>query len=119
MKREIEREQIGKSYIYLLPGKKVAQLTRRKERLLQETDIYNECLQLFLSGLNEKQLRIYAGLESLGLGYGGETTVSRRLGIDVKTVAKGREELLSKNVNFARIRNIGAGRPSLKKTKKF
>jgi len=38
--------------------------------------------------------------------------------LNVKTVSRGRKELLSKNVDIERIRKKGAGRPSQKKTKK-
>lgn len=116
---QITREQIGNSFVYFLPDKISSQLNHRKEKIFQKVSTATECLSLFLQGLNEKQLRLYAGLESIQIGYGGDKAVSEKLGINVKTVSKGREELLAKNIDFDRIRNLGAGRPSLKKTKKF
>jgi len=116
---QIIREQIGNNFVYCYPGKISTQLKRRKERIFQLVTTYTECLDLFLKGLNEKQLRLYAGLESIQIGYGGDKAVSEKLGINVKTAARGRTELLTKNIDFSRIRNLGAGRPSLKKTKKF
>jgi hypothetical protein len=116
---QIIREQIGNNYVYFHPGKIDVQLPRRKQGVLQPVATYAECLGLFLKGLNEKQLRLYAGLESIQIGYGGDKAVSQKLGINEKTVARGRTELLTKDIDFSRIRNVGAGRPSVKKTKKF
>lgn len=116
---QIKREQIGNNYVYFHPGKMDVQLPRRKQGVLQPVATYAECLGLFLKGLNEKQLRLYAGLESIQIGYGGDKAVSQKLGINEKTVARGRTELLTKDIDFSRIRNVGAGRPSVKKTKKF
>ena len=115
---QIIREQIGNNFVYFHPGKIDSQLKHRKQQVFQPTSTYAECLGLFLKGLNEKQLRLYAGLESIQIGYGGDKAVSEKLGINEKTVARGREELLTKDIDFSRIRSIGAGRPSLKKTKK-
>lgn len=116
---QIVREQIGNNFVYFSLNKISSQLNHRKEKIFQKVSTFSECLSLFLQGLNEKQLRLYAGIESIQIGYGGDKAVSKKLGINVKTVAKGREELLTRNIDFARIRDLGAGRPSLKKTKKF
>ena len=116
---QIVREQIENKFVYFSPDKISSQLNHRKEKIFQNVSTFSECLSLFIQGLNEKQLRLYAGIESIQIGYGGDKAVSEKLGINVKTVAKGREELLTKNIDFARIRDLGAGRPSLKKTTKF
>jgi chaperonin cofactor prefoldin len=116
---QIIREQIGNNFVYFHLDKISTQLKHRKEWLLQPLATYTECMALFLSGLNEKQLRLYAGLESIKIGYGGDKVISEKLGINVKTVARGREELLTRNIDFSRIRDLGAGRPSLKKMEKF
>ena len=71
-----------------------------------------------LSVLNEKQRRLYLGLESLRIGTGGDTQVALMAGVDVKTVAKGRRELQSREVDMDRIRAAGAGRPALKKNER-
>jgi len=76
-----------------------------------------EHLKTFLSVLNEKQRRLYLGLESIKLGRGGDVRMSSVAGVDVKTIARGRRELLSKQIEIDRIRRRGAGRPPLKKTK--
>ena len=75
-----------------------------------------EHLNTFLSILNEKQRRLYLGLESIRLGHGGDVHMAAVAGINVKTVSRGRKELLSKEIDLVRVRRKGAGRPPLKKT---
>lgn len=70
---------------------------------------------LFLSLLNEKQRRIYAGLESLRIGQGGDAAIARLLGLDPHTVAKGRQQLLERDLEIDRVRRQGGGRPVIKK----
>ena len=50
---------------------------------------------LFFGLLNERQRRLYAGLESARLGRGGDRRVARALGLDPATVSRGRRELLA------------------------
>ncbi len=73
---------------------------------------------LFFALLDEKQRRIYAGLESLKLGYGGDQRIAELLGINRGTVAKGREELLAHDVEIGRIRKPGSGRKSVEKKRR-
>lgn len=70
---------------------------------------------LFFSLLDERQRRLYAGLESLRLGHGGDSLISQLLGIDNHTVARGRSELLERDIEIDRIRKKGAGRMPIKK----
>ncbi len=70
---------------------------------------------LFLSTLDERQRRLYAGLESLRLGRGGDSRIAELTGMDVHTIAKGRAELLEHDLQVGRIRRPGAGRPALEK----
>jgi hypothetical protein len=70
---------------------------------------------LFYSLLNEKQRRLYAGLESLKLGHGGDKWVAELLGLDPKTVAKGRRQLMDDDVEASRTRMAGAGRKATEK----
>mgnify|MGYP001569020589 FL=1 len=70
---------------------------------------------LFSSVLNEKQRRLYSGLESLKIGSGGDQAVATLLGINSHTVAKGREEILKHDIEIDRIRRVGGGRKSIKK----
>ena len=65
---------------------------------------------LFFSLLDEKQRRLYAGLEALKTGRGGDARIAELLGLDLGTVARGRRELLEQDVEVDRIRNAGGGR---------
>lgn len=70
---------------------------------------------LFYSLLDEQQRRLYAGLESLEWGHGGDQRMAELLGLDVATVARGRAELLSGQVLHERVRRVGGGRPRAEK----
>lgn len=72
-------------------------------------------LALFIRLLDEKQRRLYAGLESLKSDSSGDIELSQLLGMDVKTIARGRQELLSGEVEFERVRRVGAGRKPVEK----
>ena len=70
---------------------------------------------LFYSLLDEQQRRLYAGLESLQCGYGGQQQTAQRFGLDVDTVARGERELLSGQVLRGRVRQPGGGRLATEK----
>jgi len=70
---------------------------------------------LFYSLLDEQQRRLYAGLESLQWGYGGQQRTAQRLGLDVDTVARGQREILNGQVLRERVRQKGGGRPAVEK----
>ncbi|HXY48338.1 MAG TPA: hypothetical protein VEI01_02725 [Terriglobales bacterium] len=71
---------------------------------------------LFYGLLDEQQRRLFAGLESIRLGHGGDTLLGDFLGVDVHTVARGRQQLLDQNVVSGRTRRTGGGRiPTEKK----
>lgn len=70
---------------------------------------------LFYSILDEKQRRLYAGLESMKIGHGGDEQIAELLGLDPNTIARGRRELLAQDVEVDRIRRKGGGRKSVKK----
>lgn len=78
-------------------------------------DELKAAIVLFFSLLNEQQRRLYAGLESLKLGHGGDTKVADLLSLDVGTVARGRQQLLDRDVELDRVRRTGGGRPILEK----
>jgi hypothetical protein len=87
----------------------------------QETvpDEVKAAIVLFLSTLNEKQRRLYAGLESLKFGYGGDQRIADFLGMDAHTVGRGRHQLRAQDLDLERIRKPGAGRkPAEKKRPK-
>ncbi len=70
---------------------------------------------LFFSLLDEKQRRLYAGLESLKLGHGGDRQIAQLLHMDPGTVAKGRRHLLQRDVGIDRTRRQGGGRVRIEK----
>lgn len=79
------------------------------------TEELQAAIVLFYSLLDEQQRRLYAGLESLEWGHGGDQRMAQLLGLDVDTVARGRAELLSGQVLHQRVRRVGGGRPRAEK----
>ena len=73
---------------------------------------------LFYSLLDEQQRRLYAGLESLQSGHGGQQQAAQRFGLDVDTVARGERELISGQVLRGRVRQPGGGRPAVEKKRR-
>jgi len=69
---------------------------------------------LFFSTLNERQRRLFAGMESLRLGRGGDRQIAEMTSMDVHTVARGRRELQSGNVEEG-VRRSGGGRRCVEK----
>jgi hypothetical protein len=129
----LEREKFDSVYIYFSAQKDVAgrQIKARKTLLKESTaslivsnpDLATQeakaLLVLFCSMLNEKQRRLYAGLESLKLGHGGDAHIASVLGMDPHTVAKGRKELMETDLDTTcRIRAPGAGRPLQEKKRR-
>jgi len=127
------RETFNSVYVYLSAQKDVGsrQIKARKALLQQSaaslivanpdlaTDEAKALLVLFCSMLNEQQRRLYAGLESLKLGYGGDAHIASILGMDPHTVAKGRRELMEADLTATdRLRAPGAGRPSQEKKRR-
>lgn len=78
-------------------------------------DEMKAAIVLFFSMLDEKQRRLYAGLESLKLGYGGDHRIAEFIGLDPHTVAKGRRELMERDFEVDRIRKTGGGRKPVEK----
>jgi hypothetical protein len=124
----IDREELGGGYVYFArdSGVRRNQKMRRLERPaaweLGESPVGQDlapelkaAMILFFSLLDERQRRLYAGLEAHKLGYGGDRKVARFLGVDEHTVARGRQELFSEQVQRERIRNAGAGRKAVEK----
>jgi hypothetical protein len=80
-----------------------------------QADELPAAIALFYGLLDEQQRRLYAGLESLQHGHGGDRRMAELLGLDVATVARGRGELLSGEVLRDRLRRKGGGRKPLEK----
>ncbi len=126
--QRLDREQLVDQYLYLSQTMGKEQLERRYEAIRQAHERgaagrpevpreLHESIHVLLAVLNEKQRRLYLGLESIRLGHGGDFEVARVAGVNVKTVAQGRRQLLARNVTSERIREAGAGRPALKKNR--
>ena len=78
-------------------------------------DELKTAILLFYSLLDEQQRRLYAGLESIKLGRGGDTLLADFLALEPHTVARGRQQLLDQDVASGRIRRQGGGRVSTEK----
>jgi hypothetical protein len=126
--KRLYREKIENKFVYfsMQPGKRKQQLTIRKTGALQaeldvsyELDVFRDELKaaiiLFYSLLDEKQRRLYAGLESFKLGHGGDNKIAELLGLDSHTVAKGRRELIGGQIHAKSVREKGGGRKSAEK----
>ena len=66
--------------------------------------------------LNERARRLWAAAESRAIGYGGDSLVSAATGLARDTIRKGRLEIAKGVASTDRVRRVGAGRPSFKKT---
>jgi hypothetical protein len=79
------------------------------------SDELKAAILLFYSLLDEQHRRLFAGLESIKLGHGGDTILADFLGLDPHTVARGRQQLLDRNVSTGRTRRSGGGRKPVEK----
>lgn len=121
--RRLAREECSGVYLYCSPEpvQRRRQLLERRlppegaplgllrEPTASASDEAKAAIILFLSTLDERQRRLYAGLESLRLGQGGDRRLAEVTGLDVHTIAKGRRELLERDVALDRIRRPGGG----------
>jgi len=118
---KIFREKMSGVYIYVAtdPTIKERQLLLRRQiesipvDTLSIRTINHElkaAIVLFYSILDERQRRLYAGLESFKLGYGGDRKIANLLDLNTHTVAKGRRELFSQDFEAKRVRKEGGGR---------
>lgn len=71
-------------------------------------------INFLVSTLDERQRRLYVGLESERLGHGGDRTLAEITGLSVDTVAAGRRELAAAPPPQG-IRASGGGRPRAEK----
>lgn len=72
-------------------------------------------MKLFMSTLNEKQKRLFAGLEANRIGHGGQKIVAEILEMDPQTVGRGQQELEQANIIPGIIRQPGGGRKRVEK----
>jgi hypothetical protein len=127
--KRVVREKLFGKYLYCSPSppQKKEQIRARRIYESQMTlggplvddeimpDELKAAIILHFTLLDEQQRRLYAGLESLKLGHGGDQRIANLLVLDRGTVAKGREALLAQDVEVDRIRKRGGGRKSTKK----
>ena len=128
----LARTQIGGQFLYC-----AANTDRRRQQLLSRRvqlgepgamgalpnasimpDELRAAIILFFSMLDEKLRRLYAGLEALKTGRGGDARIAELLGLDTTTVARGRRELLDQDVEVDRVRRSGSGRRSTEKKRR-
>jgi len=123
---KVFREKMSGVYIYVSADPTIRErqlfLRRQIESMPVDTlsikTISHElkaAIVLFYSILDERQRRLYAGLESFKLGYGGDRTIANLLGLNTHTVAKGRRELFSQDFEAKRVRREGGGRKHVEK----
>jgi hypothetical protein len=115
-KKQIVRKKLERLYVYFSsrPGIRRRQEILRKKSIPEANEL-KAAIILFFSLLDEKQKRIYAGLESLKIGYGGDSKIASILGLHANTIAQGRKELLVRDVEIDGARKQGGGRKAIKK----
>lgn len=126
--RAIHREKLSGVYTYFSASaeKRRSQLLMREQSMADATiglpaemDALSHELKaaiiLFFSLLDEQQRRLYAGLEAHKMGHRGDCRIAELLGLDAHTVAKGRRELFSGQIQRGRVRKQGAGRKAMEK----
>ena len=119
----ITRQTISGVYLYCASNSGTRQRQLQARQVLLESaaaaspgsasDELRAAIVLFASLLDEKQRRLYAGLESLQLG--GDSQIADLLHMDPHTVAKGRRQLLAQEVEVGRVRAVGGGRKPVEK----
>jgi DNA-binding transcriptional ArsR family regulator len=128
----LTREPLGGQFLYCAADPD----RRRQQRLARRTllaapgvaralpepavlpDELRAAIVLFFSLLDEKQRRLYAGLEALKTGHGGDVRIAELLGLDAGTVSRGRHELLAQEVEPGRVRGTGGGRRPVEKKRR-
>ena len=125
----ISREKINRRFVHFSADRSLRREQRRIRHLLEAEpgdlsfgaglrglpDELKAAIVLFFSLLDERQRRLYAGLESMKLGHGGDRRIAELLDLDPGTVARGRKQLLAQDVEAERVRREGGGRGRLEK----
>lgn len=125
----VYREKVEGVFVYVStdPPDRAQQLSVRRQRQLKggavdadEGVLAHElkaAIVLFFGLLDERQRRLFAGLESLRSAQ-GDAPVARLLGVDPHTVARGRTQLIEGEIELERVRKAGGGRPSAEKKRR-
>ena len=120
---QIVREKIAGIYVYCSLDSRIRkkQLVTRQDKE-SEAEVFSDevkaAILLFSCVLDEKQRRLFAGLESLKVGLGGDKRVAEILGLHFNTVARGRRELLERDIEPERTRKKGGGRKPVEKKRR-
>ena len=61
------------------------------------SDEIKAAIVLFFSLLDDQQRRLFAELESLKFGHGGDRSIAQLLGLDPHTVAKERRQIIERD----------------------
>jgi hypothetical protein len=116
----IARQTVSGLYLYCASNPRTRQQQMQARQVLLESaaagassDELRAAIVLFASLLDEQQRRLYAGLESLQ--FGGDRQIADLLDLDPHTVAKGRRQLLARDVELGRVRGAGGGRKPTEK----
>lgn len=129
---QLFREVLHGSYVYLSCEAKTQRMQRKRREQRQRKplatvvvanpklaeDEAKAVVLLFVSALDERQRRLYAGLESLKLGHGGDTHIAELFGMDPHTVARGRQELEEGDWDPEHLRSVGGGRLPVEKKRR-
>jgi hypothetical protein len=130
--KRLARKRVSGVYVYGSPKKRLhaKQIATRQRgstdqafgvargKGVETTAEAKAAIILFMSTLDEKQRRLYAGLESLLIGRGGDRRLAELTGLDVHTIAKGRKELEQQDFDPERVRRPGAGRKPAEKKRR-
>ncbi|MDO9581165.1 MAG: hypothetical protein Q7J06_11485 [Bacteroidales bacterium] len=125
----LSRAEVSGCYVYC-----AVERTRRRQQLITrqlpsrptnafaleripttESDETKAAFAFFVSLLDERQRRLFGGLESLRIGRGGDREVAEAIGLDPHTISRGRRDLVHHDLEVDRVRRPGAGRPLIEK----
>jgi len=84
---------------------------------VEDTLGWHTQMKWFAGQLDEKQKRLFAGLEANRLGRGGQQVVAEILGLTTRTVRRGQREV-EEGEAFPGIRRAGAGRLLVEKKRR-
>jgi len=122
--QRLAREKVSGAYLYCArdAARRRAQMLARdvgppsqQQRRDIALDQSKAALVLLLSTFDERQRRLFAGLESMLLGWGGDRRLAEITGLDVHTIAKGRRELHEGKLLAEGLRRPGGGRKAVEK----
>ena len=113
----LSRVKRGGQYLYVSSNakKRRHQQHTHAHPVTEFSDTFVQAQTRMFETLDEKQRRLFVGLESLRPNSGGDLHVAERFRVARATVTKGRQQLLSGDFEKDRIRKAGGGRKSAEK----